>query len=155
MVADAPGKGPAVTAAADDRITAVGRVLRKAKLDELPQLINVLKGEMSLVGPRPEDPSYVSLYSRDQLAILDTRPGITSPASISYRDESSLLTGEDWEQHYTQEVMPAKIELDLEYARGRTWRSDLGVIVRTITSLGGGGRNERKDGQGGNRPFDA
>ena len=132
MTTDAPRRGPAITSATDDRITRVGRVLRGTKLDELPQLINVLVGDMSLVGPRPEDPSYVALYSRRQLEILGVRPGITSPASIEYRDESSRLTGEDWEKRYVEEVMPAKIATDMEYLQGRTLWSDLRVVITTI-----------------------
>lgn len=90
---------------------------------------------MSLVGPRPEDPSYVALYSREQLAILDAKPGMTSPASLCYRSEETELTGHDWEDHYVRKVMPAKLAIDGEYLRGRTPRSDVRVILQTIASL--------------------
>ncbi|MEA2338594.1 MAG: hypothetical protein QOE82_2601, partial [Thermoanaerobaculia bacterium] len=92
--------GPAITRAGDPRITAVGRVLRKTKLDELPQLINVLIGDMSLVGPRPEAPRYVAMYDVEQQRILSVRPGVTSPASLLYRSEEEQLVGDDWERAY-------------------------------------------------------
>ena len=135
MVQGAPSLGPAITAAEDSRVTPVGKVLRQLKLDELPQLINVWRGDMSLVGPRPEDPRYVRLYSREQIAILEAKPGITSPASIEYRDETAQLTGSDWEDHYVHVVMPAKLELDREYLAHRNAWSDLRVIFSTIASL--------------------
>lgn len=127
--------GPAITSAEDPRVTPLGGRLRRLKLDELPQLINVLKGEMSLVGPRPEDPAYVVRYSREQLAILDVRPGMTSPASLHYKAEEAHLTGEDWEDHYIHEVMPAKLAIDWEYLGRRTPWSDVWVVAKTITSL--------------------
>jgi lipopolysaccharide/colanic/teichoic acid biosynthesis glycosyltransferase len=135
MVTDASILGPAITSAEDDRITRIGKVLRQTKLDELPQLVNVLKGDMSVVGPRPEDPRYVALYSRDQMAVLESRPGITSPASIAYHDEAGQLTGKDWEEHYIREVMPAKIAIDLEYLAHRSVWSDLRVIISTVMTL--------------------
>jgi lipopolysaccharide/colanic/teichoic acid biosynthesis glycosyltransferase len=131
----AQASGPAITSAGDPRVTPVGGVLRRLKLDELPQLLNVLKGEMSLVGPRPEDPSYVALYSRDQLRLLDARPGMTSPASLCYKDEEAQLTGEDWEDYYICEVMPAKLAIDGEYLRRRSVLSDVRVIAATIGTL--------------------
>jgi lipopolysaccharide/colanic/teichoic acid biosynthesis glycosyltransferase len=129
--------GPAVTAARDPRITSLGRTLRHFKLDELPQLLNVLKGEMSLVGPRPEASPYVALYSREQMAILEAKPGMTSPASLRYRDEEVHLTGEDWEEHYVRDVMPAKLAIDLEYVRRRSVWSDLRVILETVVGIVG------------------
>lgn len=135
MVDGAQAIGPAITAAHDQRLTPVGAVIRRLKLDELPQLLNVLKGDMSLVGPRPEVPSYVALYSRDQLAVLDAKPGITSPASLEYRDEAEQLTGHDWENRYASQVMPAKLALDADYLSRRTVGSDILVILRTIGSL--------------------
>lgn len=135
MVMNADKIGPAVTGAGDPRITQVGRILRRTKLDELPQLINVLKGEMSFVGPRPEDPRYVALYSDDQRQVLNVRPGITSPASVAYRDEESMLTGESWEAHYIHEVMPAKLALDLEYAQDATLWRDIGIIFKTLWAV--------------------
>lgn len=135
MVVDAHKLGPAVTGAQDKRITPIGRWLRRTKLDELPQLLNVLKGDMSLVGPRPEDPCYVRLYSTDQRRVLEVRPGITSPASVAYRHEELMLTGSDWEAHYIQTVMPAKLELDLAYARHPTTMQDVKILWQTLLAL--------------------
>lgn len=135
MVADADRRGPGITAAGDRRITRVGRFLRRTKLDELPQLINVLKGEMSLVGPRPEDPRYVALYTPEQRRVLEARPGITSAASLAFRHEEQLLSGPDWEQVYRTQVMPAKLALDLDYLDRRTLASDLALIWRTILAM--------------------
>jgi lipopolysaccharide/colanic/teichoic acid biosynthesis glycosyltransferase len=135
MTAGADKQGPGITAAGDSRVTRVGRFLRRAKLDELPQLINVLKGEMSLVGPRPEDPRYVALYTPEQRPVLVARPGITSAASLQYRHEEQLLSGADWETVYRQEVMPAKIDIDLAYLHERTVWSDLRLIAQTILAM--------------------
>ena len=132
MVVGAPALGPAITATGDPRITRVGSILRRMKVDELPQLVNVLRGEMSLVGPRPESPAYVALYSREQLAILEVKPGITSPASVRYRDEAEQLIGEDWEDRYVHEVLPIKLAIDLEYLGRRTFWSDIKVILSTL-----------------------
>jgi lipopolysaccharide/colanic/teichoic acid biosynthesis glycosyltransferase len=135
MTADADRQGPGITAAGDRRITRVGNRLRRTKLDELPQLINVLKGEMSLVGPRPEDPRYVALYSAEQRQILDVRPGITSQASLVYRHEEALLIGNDWEDMYRSVVMPEKLSIDLEYLATRTFWSDLLVLLKTVRTV--------------------
>ncbi|MBZ0293093.1 MAG: sugar transferase [Anaerolineae bacterium] len=132
MVVDADRSGPGITTAGDARVTRIGRILRKTKLDELPQFINVLRGEMSLVGPRPEDPRYVALYTPEQRAVLRVRPGITSPASVYYRDEESLLVGEDWETRYIEEIMPAKLEIDLDYAHKGGISDDLTIMWRTF-----------------------
>jgi lipopolysaccharide/colanic/teichoic acid biosynthesis glycosyltransferase len=137
MVAGAASLGSALTVGDDSRITEVGRLLRRFKLDELPQLANVLTGEMSLVGPRPEVPRYVELYTEAQRRVLDLVPGITDPASIAYRDEATLLAQRpDPEAAYVQEIMPDKIRLNLEYAGRASVRSDLGLIWRTIRHLG-------------------
>lgn len=135
MVENADKLGPGVTGATDLRITPVGRFLRRTKLDELPQLINVLRGDMSIVGPRPEDPRYVALYTDEQRQVLNVRPGITSPASIAYRNEEALLTGADWEQHYINSVMPAKLAIDLEYACNPSLWRDLRIIGNTIKAI--------------------
>lgn len=127
--------GPAITLAGDQRVTRTGRFLRRYKLDELPQLFNVLKGEMSLVGPRPEDPRYVALYTPEQRQVLAARPGITSPASLSYRDEATLLHGDNWEQVYTQQIMPHKLQLDLAYLQQQSFRRDLALIWQTVRLL--------------------
>ena len=135
MVADADRQGPGITASGDSRVTRVGLMLRRTKLDELPQLINVLTGDMSLVGPRPEDPRYVALYTDEQRQVLAVRPGVTSAASLTYRDESALLSGENWERHYIQEIMPHKLAIDLDYQARRTLASDLNLIMRTVLAL--------------------
>ena len=127
--------GPSITVAGDPRVTGVGRFLRRTKLDELPQLINVLVGDMSLVGPRPEAPRYVAMYSTEQRRILAARPGITSPASLRYRSEEDLLSGPDWERAYVERVIPEKLRIDLEYMDRRTFGSDLGIVARTVASL--------------------
>src|SRR6476660_2477593 len=115
MVVNADRQGPGITRSGDPRITPEGRWLRRSKLDELPQLINVLRGEMSLVGPRPEDPRYVALYTPTERAVLRARPGLTSAASLAYRHEESLLFGVFWEMRYRTEILPGKIALDREY----------------------------------------
>ncbi len=135
MVMNADKIGAAITAQNDPRVTKIGHFLRKTKLDELPQLFNVLKGDMSLVGPRPEDPSYVALYTEEQKKILNVRPGITSAASLAYRHEEQLLSGLDWETTYKTQVMPAKLAIDLEYLSRRTFWADLELIFKTIKSM--------------------
>jgi FlaA1/EpsC-like NDP-sugar epimerase/lipopolysaccharide/colanic/teichoic acid biosynthesis glycosyltransferase len=137
MRVGADREGPGITAIGDSRITPIGSVLRGTKLDELPQLINVLRGEMSLVGPRPEDPRYVALYSTAQRRVLDERPGMTSAASLGYHREQHILAGPLWEEAYVQEVMPAKLAIDLQYLARRTIWSDIGLIVRTIAAMFG------------------
>ena len=137
MVADAERQGGAITIGKDPRITSVGTALRRFKLDELPQLLNVLRGEMTLVGPRPEVAHYVQLYSEAQRAVLELVPGITDPASIEYRDEAAVLaTYPDPEQAYVEEIMPRKIRINLEYAARATAGSDVALILRTVVHLG-------------------
>lgn len=123
--------GPKITTHADSRITRVGNVLRPARLDELPNLWNVLAGEMSLVGPRPEDPYYVELYSPEDRAVLSVRPGVTSLASLLYRDEERLLVGEDWERVYVGQVMPAKLAIDRAYVERQSLGLDLKILAAT------------------------
>jgi FlaA1/EpsC-like NDP-sugar epimerase/lipopolysaccharide/colanic/teichoic acid biosynthesis glycosyltransferase len=135
MVVGADKAGPGITASGDARITPLGRWLRKTKLDELPQLVNVLLGQMSLVGPRPEDPRYVALYSPRERQVLNVRPGVTSAASASYRYEQEILSTPDWEKAYLREVMPAKLAIDLAYMSHRTFSADLGIIFGTIAVL--------------------
>ena len=137
MVADAERQGGALTVGDDPRITGVGRVLRRWKLDELPQLLNVFAGEMSLVGPRPEVARYVAGYTASERRVLDLVPGVTDPASLEYRDEAAVLAGRaDPERAYVEEIAPHKIRLNLEYAERATRRSDLTIILRTIGHLG-------------------
>jgi lipopolysaccharide/colanic/teichoic acid biosynthesis glycosyltransferase len=135
MIASAATIGPGITVKDDPRVTWVGRLLRGTKIDELPQLINVLKGDMSLVGPRPEDPRYVAQYTPKQRQVLKFRPGITSAASLAYRREEEILDRLDWERVYQNEVLPAKLAIDLDYFSKRTLVSDLLLIVRTLLSL--------------------
>jgi len=127
--------GPSITRAADPRVTPVGRFLRRWKLDELPQFVNVLCGKMSLVGPRPEAPEYVLLYSAEERSVLRVRPGITSPASLRYRDEEGLLTGEAWRDEYVNRIMRDKLRIDLDWLDRRTFASDLRLLARTVASL--------------------
>jgi len=133
MVPDADKRGLSITSSGDRRITRVGRLLRRTKLDELPQLWNVLRGEMSLVGPRPEVPRYVELYTPEQRAILNYKPGITDLASLRFRDEESLLhAGEAAEQFYIEQCVPRKVELNQEYARHANLLTDTWIILQTL-----------------------
>lgn len=133
MVVNAEVIGAQITSADDRRITKIGKVLRKYKLDELPQLINVLVGEMSLVGPRPEVPKYVKLYSEAQKRVLQVLPGITDLASLEFRNENELLIGkENAEEFYVQQIMPHKLLLNLEYIDQAGLLFDLKIIARTI-----------------------
>jgi lipopolysaccharide/colanic/teichoic acid biosynthesis glycosyltransferase len=141
MVADAPRRGGALTAPGDPRVTRLGAILRRWKLDELPQLANVLRGDMSLVGPRPEVPRYVAGYTPRQRGVLRVRPGITDPASLAYVDEAAVLARfDDCERAYVEVVLPAKLALSLDYLDRRTLRSDLGILVRTLVRIVRGGR---------------
>ena len=135
MVLEADRQGPGITVAGDSRVTRIGRLLRQYKIDELPQLLNVVKGEMSLVGPRPEDPQYVALYTAEQSKILMVKPGITGVAALTYRHEEEILQGPDWEQTYIHRVMPDKLALELAYQRRRTLWSDLGIIFKTFQAI--------------------
>jgi len=135
MVADAATRGPRVTRSGDSRVTKVGRILRRTKVDELPQLLNVLKGEMSLVGPRPEDPAYVQTYSPEQRQVLRVKPGITSPATVLHRHEEHMLNGPDWEATYRNEILPAKLRIELNYLSHRTLSSDMSILARTALAL--------------------
>lgn len=126
-------KGQLTVGNRDPRVTTIGYYLRKYKLDEIPQLINVLKGEMSLVGPRPEVPKYVAMYNEKQRKVLSVRPGITDLASIAYRNENEILAESDNpEQTYIDEVMPDKLALNLEYVRRRSLVYDLQLILKTL-----------------------
>lgn len=131
------GSGPLITARGDTRITRAGRWLRATKLDELPQLIDVLKGDMSLVGPRPEVPRYMALYAEDvRRQILSVRPGITDRAAIEFRDEAALLAeATDPEQVYVQRIMPVKQRYYLDYVAHRTLAGDLRILFDTLRAL--------------------
>jgi lipopolysaccharide/colanic/teichoic acid biosynthesis glycosyltransferase len=136
MVQDAPHSGGPITFGADPRITRLGRVLRKTKLDELPQLMNVLRGEMSVVGPRPEVRPYVDLFRADYEEILQVVPGITDLASVRYRDEAEILGQfEDPEEAYVKHILPEKIKLAKEYVRRSSFFFDIALIFKTFLKL--------------------
>jgi lipopolysaccharide/colanic/teichoic acid biosynthesis glycosyltransferase len=139
MVDDAALKGRQITTSGDSRITRVGHVLRKTKMDELPQLINVLRGEMSLVGPRPEVPRYVELFRSEYQEILRVQPGITDLASLKYRSESEILDlAADPEHEYVTRLLPDKIALAKEYVRRSSFCFDMSLIFRTVLRVFGG-----------------
>ena len=127
--------GSRLTLPGDPRVTKVGRTLRRYRLDELPQLINVVRGEMSLVGPRPEDPAYVDLSDPMHRRVFSAKPGITGLAQLAYRDEADLLGGSDAEQRYRDEILPAKLRLDAEYLDRRSTRLDLQILARTVAAV--------------------
>lgn len=130
---DPTGDGPKVTVDGDRRVTTIGFWMRKTKVDEFPQLINILRGEMSLVGPRPEVQEYVDKYSLSQREVLELLPGITDPASLKYFDEQALLADQsDPLKYYVEHVMPDKIAINLDYAKHATNWSDLLLVLRTV-----------------------
>lgn len=137
MAVDPTGEARPLTVGDDRRITRAGRMLRRTKLDELPQLIDVVVGSMSLVGPRPEVPKYVALYPREvRDTVLSVRPGITDPASIAYRDENALLAGAvDPERTYVEDVMPAKLRHAVRYVETMSLSTDLRLIAQTLRSV--------------------
>jgi lipopolysaccharide/colanic/teichoic acid biosynthesis glycosyltransferase len=143
--------GTAVTAAGDPRVTHIGRTLRRTKLDELPQLINVVRGDMDLVGPRPEDPKFVDVSDPLHQLVFSARPGITGPTAIAFRDEEETLASEalafaheagrqaptshDIERAYRERLLPRKLAMDADYLRTRSTRRDLALITATVTSM--------------------
>lgn len=138
MVQNAGSFGPAVTTKSDSRITRVGRFLRNYKLDEIPQLLNVIRGEMSLVGPRPEDPQYVVHYTAEQRKALSVLPGIASSATVKFRHEEDLLSEvpiEDLDRLYLEEVMPEKLALDLEYVENRSLILDIKILCGAVLTV--------------------
>ncbi|MBM2841919.1 MAG: hypothetical protein HW412_2447 [Bacteroidetes bacterium] len=135
MAPNANKMGGGITVLGDKRVTPIGRFLRKYKLDELPQLFNVLKGDMSFVGPRPEDPRYVELYTPEQREVLSVPPGITSPASLHFRNEEALLSGGDWESKYIEQILPRKLAMELEYFPSRSLGGDVRIIIRTLGGI--------------------
>ncbi len=132
MTSGAEHAGPAVTSAGDPRITRVGSILRRTKFDEVPQLWNVIRGDMSLVGPRPEHPEYVRLYTPEQRRVLSVRPGITSPTSLALHDEEQILADHGGASAYTEKLMPRKLVLDLEYLDHRSLAGDLRILGWTV-----------------------
>ncbi len=135
MVPNADRLGPLLTSREDRRLTRLGQLLRRYKLDELPQLINVIKGDMQLVGARPEVERYVSMFPEEYTAILMDRPGITDPASVAFRHEEQLFGTGNPEQEYVGKILPAKLKISREYARRRDFVSDLMVIFGTVFSM--------------------
>ena len=138
MVVDAPKLGEQVTVSGDPRVTSVGRLLRKTKLDELPQLFNVLMGDMSFVGPRPEVPEYVNMFRPDYTELLSVRPGITDIASITYRNEETILAAAADPKHaYATEVLPEKIRLGKLYINQQSIVLDIRLLVMTVLKIVG------------------
>ncbi|SMP14005.1 Sugar transferase involved in LPS biosynthesis (colanic, teichoic acid) [Desulfurobacterium pacificum] len=136
MVENAEKMGAQVTKGDDPRITKIGKILRKYKLDEFPQLINVVKGEMSLVGPRPEVPKYVKFFEEDYKEILRVKPGITDYASLEYKDENELLRGvDDPERVYLEKILPEKIKYYKRYLKEISFLTDLKLILKTIMEI--------------------
>lgn len=136
MVVNSDKKGLITVGGKDARVTTAGYYIRKYKIDELPQLINVFVGDMSFVGPRPEVRKYVDLYTTEQLHVLDVRPGITDAASIKYRNENDLLAAQsNPEQYYVQVVMQDKLRINLEYVASHTFIGDIKLILKTFKSI--------------------
>jgi lipopolysaccharide/colanic/teichoic acid biosynthesis glycosyltransferase len=134
MIVGAARQGPHITAAWDPRVTRVGRLLRRTKLDEFPQLWNVLRGDMRLVGPRPEDPRFVALYAPDERLVLSVCPGLTGPSQLTFLDEETMLAAasRDPETTYVRDILPRKLAIDLDYARQHDLGADLLILVRTL-----------------------
>jgi lipopolysaccharide/colanic/teichoic acid biosynthesis glycosyltransferase len=136
MVVNAADIGPAVTVDRDPRVTRVGARLRDSRLDEIPQLINVLKGEMSMVGPRPESPYYVAMFSPEQREVLNVKPGMTGPAQVAFRHEEEELTDvENLDEEYMQVVLPPKLALDKQYIEQQSLALDMKLIFQTGWAL--------------------
>ena len=136
MHTDADKRGLLTVGDRDPRITRMGLILRKTKLDELPQLINVLVGDMSLVGPRPEVRRYVDHYNEEQMRVLSIRPGITDNASIRFRNETEILAAQDDpERYYIEHILPEKTELYLQYVDNRSFLGDLKMILNTFVAI--------------------
>ena len=141
MISDADRQGP-ITRGHDRRITRVGSMLRRSKIDEFPTYVNVLMGSMSIVGPRPELPRYVDNYTPQQRRVLSVRPGITDPGTIRFNNEASLMTDEErYEEIYTQQILPEKLRINLEYIDKRNMLSDFRIICATLAPI------LRKDGR--------
>ena len=136
MRKDADKIGGLITIGEDARVTRIGRFLRKYKIDELPQFLNIIKGDMSIVGPRPEVPKYVALYNERQRRVLSVRPGLTDYASIEYIAENELLAKTtDPDRTYIEEIMPAKLELNLKYIENQSVSEDLRLIFKTLFTI--------------------
>jgi lipopolysaccharide/colanic/teichoic acid biosynthesis glycosyltransferase len=144
MVVNADRIGTDLTPQGDPRVTKVGRFLRKTKVDEIPQVIDVLRGKMSLVGPRPESPLYARYYDDRQKHVLSVRPGMMGPAQIKYRNEELMLKGrEDPDEYYVQELMPRKLEIDLGYIENMSFLLDMGILFRSLLAVAMVNRKEK------------
>jgi lipopolysaccharide/colanic/teichoic acid biosynthesis glycosyltransferase len=133
MVADAPTLGSNVSPADDPRVTRVGAFLRKTYLDEMPQLLNVLRGDMSLVGPRPETPEYVAMYSPQERRVLGVRPGMAGPSTLAFESEAEVLArSADPYRYYVDHLLHERVRVDLDYLERQSIRYDLGVLLRTL-----------------------
>lgn len=136
MRPDSEKSGQITVGGRDPRITKIGYILRKFKLDELPQLINIMIGDMSIIGPRPEVRKYVELYSKEQLRVLSLRPGLSDYASIEYINENELLgKSANPEKTYIEEIMPAKLQLNLKYIEQQSFGTDIQLIIKTIGKI--------------------
>ncbi len=135
MLFDAAGKGSSITPSGDTRVTRLGRILRRLDIDELPNLFNVLKGDMSIVGPRPEVPRYLQYYTEEQKRVFSVKPGLTDLGTLAFRSEAALLVGEDPEQFYIREILPRKITLNLEYVKRQGLLYDLSIILKTFALI--------------------
>ncbi len=136
MAVDAENREPQITVGSDKRVTKIGKFLRRYKIDELPQLINVFKGVMSFVGPRPEVSKYVKLYKQDYEKLLQICPGITDPASIKYSKEECVLSmSKNWEDEYVKRILPEKIKLSLQYVDNHYILIDLRLILKTVFKM--------------------
>lgn len=136
MSVNAESQGPQITIKDDPRITSIGRILRRTKLDELPSLWNVIKGDMSLVGPRPEVPGYIKYYKPEWMKIFNIKPGITDLATLQFRDEETILnTAKNIEQAYIEVVLPIKIKIALQYLENRSLGTDIKILLSTIWAL--------------------
>ncbi len=135
MVVEAERNGPGITIGRDPRVTRVGRILRRFDLDELPSLLNVLRGDMSIVGPRPEVPEYLPYYTEEQRQVFSVRPGLTDLGTLAFRNEAAYLVSDDPQRVYVQEILPRKLALNLEYVKNRSFLLDLRLIFRTLIKI--------------------
>lgn len=135
MVVGGNAQGSRITVNGDVRVTRMGRILRRFDLDELPTLFNVLKGDMSLVGPRPELPEYLPYYSEEQRRVFSVRPGLTDPGTLAFRNEATQLVEGNAEQVYMREILPRKLALNLEYIKKQSLLYDVAIIARTLASV--------------------
>ncbi len=127
--------GPKITIKRDPRLTRIGRILRRYDLDELPTLINVLKGDMSIVGPRPEVPEFLPYYTEEQKHLFSVKPGLTDPGTLTFRHEAELLAGENAEETYIREILPRKLAISLEYTKRQGFVFDVTIIFKTLVRI--------------------